>query len=32
MNQDIKAVADRLKGLRDILDLSIEAAATALIS
>ena len=27
MNQDIKAVADRLKGLRDILDLSIEAAA-----
>ena len=28
MNQDIKAVADRLKGLRDILDLSIEAAAT----
>ena len=27
MNQDIKAVANRLKGLRDILDLSIEAAA-----
>lgn len=27
MNAEIKAVADRLKGLRDMLDISVEAAA-----
>ena len=29
MNDEIKAVADRLKGLREIMDVSVEEAARA---